>query len=242
MTETRKEFTYTEYLSIGFRYLQTQKNHLLFNLIILAILLLAQLINWFFIINVPANVRPQPLEVHTPLFILFIISIILIWYVFYLYKLLVQLTKYKELESKKENGFKFDDDIVPIEELEQQKGNSTSITETLYIIDEMINKLQLLFITTLVFSFIYLLWFIRFFIQDLTLFEIITLSSPRPPPIGPTRIPPPPPITRLFNYITILALFLFLLTNLRYYLNWHRKFANLEELEKKIYDELDLDS
>lgn len=240
MTEERKETSYTDYVSIGLHYLQTQKYYLIFNVIIAIILIITQAINWYFIINVPNNVRPPPLDVHTPLIILIVISIILVIYIIYFTRFLVQLTKYKKLELSNEETQGTNDEL---ENPEAILGESTSITETIYILNDMVNKLQLLFILTLVMSFVYLIWFVRYFIQDLSILQIVTLSSPPPPPQpGHPFLPPPPPNTRIFNYVTVIALFLFLLINLRYFLKWHRKFSKLSQLEKQIYDELDLDS
>ena len=211
-------------------------------MIILVILLIAQAINWFFNINVPENVRPPPLEVHTPLFILLIISFVMIVYVYYFYKFMIQLTEYKNLLKVKDGtlGVQNESQVSQGRNLSESTESSTSLTKTMYSLNDMVERLKLLFAIVLILSFFYILWFFQFFIQDLTIIQIFTFQTPPPPPGGPF-MPPPPPFNRLFNYITVIALVLFFIINLRYYYKWHEKTSKLKELEIEIYNELNLD-
>ena len=211
-------------------------------MIILVILLIAQAINWFFNINGPVIVRPPPLEVHTPLFILLIISFVMIVYVYYFYKFMIQLTEYKNLLKVKDGtlGVQNESQVSQGRNLSESTESSTSLTKTMYSLNDMVERLKLLFAIVLILSFFYILWFFQFFIQDLTIIQIFTFQTPPPPPGGPF-MPPPPPFNRLFNYITVIALVLFFIINLRYYYKWHEKTSKLKELEIEIYNELNLD-
>ena len=92
--------------------------------------------------------------------------------------------------------------------------------------------LKKIFYTLIIIVIFYLQWFFRFF-----MFEVTKLVNPQDPTMsrGSTILP-------ILNISLQILLIVYLIINWRHFKKWNKKFSNLKDLEKIIYEELGLEN
>lgn len=221
---------YTDIESYGFKYINNQKNYLITTAIFPIFALIVQIFNLIHTIDrinrpppdqlVLPPLHPQNIyNILAPIIIFIIIaSFALVKFVF----LYIWMKKVHKYEIQQKIVLKFNENNDETTELQDTVG----LTQIFYDIVDHMQLIRIVFIIMNIAYIFYIQWTLNFF---LSFFGILPKPNQRP--------------SDFFHYINIITefgLLFYMIFEWKHFLKWNRKLKKIDELEKKIYAELDM--
>ena len=223
-------------------YIKKQENYILLSGIFPLYSLFVQILTMIIIgqnSNFPPEHGPQrirPMDMASP-YILFLIFTI--FSLFHFFLLLQWRNKLRKYESQKEfrqtlttqSSYAQKEDSGENNEINSEKSqlntpNTISLTNLFYSIIKDMHSIKLVFYIMNIVCIFYFQWFIRIIFGDLFIRRIF--ESPQQFTI------------QILNFIAQIGIIFYMVFEWKHFVRWNKKLKKLNELESKIYNELEL--
>lgn len=222
------EMLYAKIANEGVKYIKSKKRYIILSILFPILIIFCQIANFIIVIVEHINsteTPPRPIPLFDLLATLFIFATVSIFMLIHLFYLLNWNFKVKKYLEQREIIVK---DTINSESEEVDPEKFVSLSQIFYDIIDHMRNIRVIFICLNIISLLYLAWIIR----RLLLLFLFVVNDDNPFPLS----------LIILNSITQVGFIVYLGIQWNYYLKWNKKLSKLDAFEKRIYEELDIES